>query len=138
MSGEQQTLWTTAKKVELARYLAAGDSYATIGDRMGLTKGQIAGQAHRLKLRSEGKTPQNYRHRAKKPKTPRTAKADAAKKPALGHGDCRFIAGEPDWTHRGDAIYCGEPVQEGSSWCPVHHSRCTYIWRPGTKIEDAA
>jgi hypothetical protein len=42
---------------------------------------------------------------------------------------CQHIAGTvPKWPE--EPVFCGEPSQEGSSYCPTHHSLCYIAFIP--------
>lgn len=49
--------WTDERVAELRRLAADGHSGARIAGFMGLTKGQVSGQAHRLRIPLRGSPP---------------------------------------------------------------------------------
>lgn len=99
--------WTPERIAILTRYVSDGITYDAIAAEMGITKNMCVGKAHRLGLAKRYPTPKRTLTKIRG---------------LLGIG-CRFISGEPNWTVRGDAIYCGKPQQEGSSYCPSCHAR---------------
>jgi len=43
----------------------------------------------------------------------------------LEDGDCRFPFGES-----APYLFCGDPAQEKSSYCPAHHVKCWHRLQP--------
>ena len=93
---------------QLTELVAKGVGYKQIGARMGMTKSQVIGKAHRLGLGHP-----NSPAPALRPSPMPTAF------PPFGH--CLWGLGNP-----GDSgfRFCGEPTSEiGGAWCPEHRKR---------------
>jgi GcrA cell cycle regulator len=111
---------------ELRNLAAAGLSYYAIADRMGLTPNQVIGRAHRLELPAR---PSPLKPAAEKQAAPscrrpmparRTLSAVMAR-PSVRYRTCQHIEGEPAGR---ETLFCGDPTQPGSPYCPAHHAMC--------------
>ncbi len=107
-----ESTWTAEQITTLTAEWAAGKSARAIGLLIGMPKNAVIGKAHRLNL----------------PSRPSPIRPTRPLSGQTGKRGCQYIAGEPRWTLHGDAIYCGDTLQHGSSFCPVHHARC---WHQG-------
>lgn len=130
-------LWPAPALARLRTLWAAGHTGSRIAEElnaqygMALTRSAVIGQAHRLRLPGRpspikrGVTPKRLRP-AKAP--PRAAERDlraelphqpAPAQPALRPGSaCQWLEGEPRLRR-----FCGAACQEGSSYCPGHHTK---------------
>lgn len=139
--------WTPEAIATLRRMWGEGISARDIADAIGdwCSRNAVIGKAHRLGLpehiNAGNLSGIKERRKATQPRKPRLASVGPRKLVSaaegapvafvgpglpislLGLSHCRHIDGEP--TH--DALYCGAPVESGSSYCPHHHYRC---WAP--------
>ena len=109
---KRDTSWKPWEDEILRKGRAAGESFAGLERALpGRTKNMLVGRAHRLGLPA----PKTHKP-APKPRPRRRVDA----------GSCQWIEGDvPDCLDDGgNAPFCGEPVREGSSYCPAHHARC--------------
>lgn len=126
---KRDTSWKPWEDEILRKRRAAGESLAGIEAAMpGRTKNMIVGRAHRLGLPAP-----ETRKPAPKPRPRRRVDAGLAR-------GCQWIEGRvPDCLDDdGNAPFCGEPVREGSSYCPAHHARCYARRRAKDDGEEAA
>jgi GcrA cell cycle regulator len=113
-----------------------------IGEALGITRNAVIGKANRMGLPRK----QQAGERKKLPKPivriKHIVKFAAASPPPpldqpqslnltiydLGEGQCRYPHGEtPPY------FFCGQPVQEYSSYCPFHHRLCNYPVSPARR-----
>lgn len=100
----------------IASLFAEGKSYAEIGKALGLTKGQVAGRCHRMRLKRK---PGERAKPQKKPK-PRREPKRAMRLIALDARACRYPIGDT----RGEILFCGATRLENSSYCRRHDVLC--------------
>jgi hypothetical protein len=143
------TSWTEEQSDLLRKLHGEGLSFALIADEVGQTRNSCIGKARRMDLpmRVTVKS-KNAEPRPKGQKRPylRVVRANGnttnlrlvetvetdlptfqcevvslnKSLDELGHGDCRYIAGDP---RNGAGIYCGHPVFN-RSYCAAHFARC--------------
>jgi hypothetical protein len=104
-----------------------------------LTKNAIIGCAHRIGL--EKRKPRQGLRKRKHPfsfgtvKLIRHRRREEPKEHieplnipfmSIAPGQCRNVVGEPNDI---DTLFCGHPMQFGSSYCPFHHARNTTVAR---------
>lgn len=101
----------TERNAEIIRRAKAGQSRGRIGRDMGLTKNQVVGVCHRAKVGDAAAEARQTVVTA-----PAAHDASARKGPT-----CQWIEGNPK---RGEpVVFCGEPIQPGSSYCCPHWVR---------------
>jgi len=141
MSHPNET-WSEADKERLRALWIQQPRLSTreIGLVMGLSKNQVVGKAHRLKLPARpspigvhGPAHPGFRG-GRKPK-PRPAMAAAVPRlappppapvapPRPSGRTCQWITGEP----KGAAsLFCGAEALRRSAYCAEHHARCTTL-----------
>jgi len=145
--------WTEDKIAALKERLDQGEPYSAIARALGAkSRNAVIGKAHRLELfrlahrkRNNGATmtavnpgklaPRFNRKLPDKPKPP------APEDPSPGQGQfdhpvtlmgltertCRWPG--PGETDGPNTLYCGNPVERGSSYCPIH-ARLAYAKHP--------
>ena len=141
--------WSVDQINELTRLWAEGHLTGEIGKRMGLTKNQVIGKAHRLGLDSrpspikwrDGKTPTAAQIRARKATLRRLSRKLARSKviklpkrrhdpmsfahlPLSATAKCQYIEGEP---LPEDSCKCLKPAIEGRPYCHEHMARCVTV-----------
>lgn len=110
-------------------------SASQMAARLGITRGAVLGKAHRLNLPPH----KSMLARERKPIAPRRPKRLPAVMPVVDElppaepaflgltllelkaTTCRFAKGDA-----APFLFCGQPVQDGSSYCP-HHHRMTHL-----------
>jgi hypothetical protein len=110
-----------------------------IGERLGMTRGQVVGRALVLGLRDS-----KDQHKNKPQKVTQNSKAMEKGADMRHRGDplatrlvpraqegwrpkaCQWIEGAPSIN---ESCKCRKPVLEGSSYCSEHHERCWYMPR---------
>jgi GcrA cell cycle regulator len=121
------SIWTPERDDELRPLWQAGLSGEEIAKRMGLTKNQVIGRAHRIGLAGRpSPIPNHLNHLRGSSATPSPSgkclyiKADVAK----------YFAAGLDF----DSIICGKPCR--GSWC-AEHRRVVFV-KAHLEIEEAA
>ena len=137
-----QTPWTDEVTAFMRERALAGDTATEIAAaanakfRTTLTRNAVCGKLDRMKITRPPKPRQPKREpqqrRQLNPRIIVKRAPPAAPEPGSGAitifdlrsiDQCRYImAGEGR-----AAQYCGSLTREGSSWCPYHHSKCTYM-----------
>jgi len=141
--------WPPERCDTLRNLVAAGKSKRQAAEIMGLTKGQISGQGHRMKLLFSGVDDQpretlkrQVASRAAKPPKPRlvlppmnVAQPERAKAPTLvvemiergeatiltlGPHACKWPIGDPGRGNMDQLRFCGEWRDIGEVYCPRH------------------
>jgi GcrA cell cycle regulator len=104
--------WTERRTTVLKNLWAGGLSYDEIAGILDVTRGAIAGKAHRLGLPPR-----------REPKTP---KRPPPRPDFIGIGffettakTCMYPEGDG-----AGMLFCGQPRQDGSSYCAAHHQLC--------------
>ena len=144
--GVYQQPWSESDFAMLRELWEKGLSTRQIGVAMGRSRNSIIGSSHRLSLppRRIGALPGQFKKpKAIRPRRPRkvylrTHPLATPTKPiseplgSPGSGvslmdltwrHCKFIIG-PDEARMGFALYCGNPVLKGKSWCNFHAQIC--------------
>ena len=115
------SIWTPELDVQLAElWDDPALSTIDIGKRLGLTKNQVVGRAHRLGLLDRGTTPSLDLANAAR------IKRAADRAAGLQRPGCRWIEADDFLArmNRGENIYCDAPVAAlGVSWCAAHLKR---------------
>lgn len=152
--------WSVEQVNELTRLWGEDHTASEIGRRMGLTRNQVIGKAHRLGLASrpspiryvDGLT---FHARLQRRRLQRRAQRAQAglkpvkilkfkKQPPKGlpmwnsqklspTKTCQHIAGDP----KVDPTMCGQPAVEGRPYCPDHCAACYIVYQPKPKAEAA-
>jgi biotin operon repressor len=117
-----------------------GKTFGEIAEELHVSRSSIAGIVNRLRGRGYDMSFEGEEGRREKmkhvtagrlnslakgrifvrpPKSVRSAESKV--KPAGPFKGCQYITGDPVGD---DGCKCGEPVQQGSSFCPTHHAKC--------------
>lgn len=135
--------WTPEHDDIVRKLWIAGATCEEIGQRLGRSKGSISGRVSRLGLPIRGSGPKQRRALPTKRKAaapepaptpepvaaPASAAVSAPKPQPIGRNQCHWIEGDPrEVQTKGDAIYCGQPVELGRPYCSAHCDRA-YIGR---------
>ncbi len=153
MMSSNQTQWAEEVTAFVRERKLAGDAASEIAsganERFGttLTRNAVCGKLHRLKITKPPKPPKpkaapkrEPQQRARHPLNPRfneprvIVKRAPPAAPEPGStgltildlrsiDQCRYITSGEGRA----ALYCGSMVREGSPWCQLHHSKCTYV-----------
>ncbi|MFY7850906.1 MAG: GcrA family cell cycle regulator [Brevundimonas sp.] len=114
--------WTEEEDADLRKLaLTSGLSYGEIGKKLGRSKNQVVGRAHRLgiaKLRTAASS--NAERFGAKVVTARAKPAQVQLTPQ--RGGCQWIDGHP---MRGEPVlFCEKPATDGKGpWCDEHRAR---------------
>jgi GcrA cell cycle regulator len=141
-------MWTDERVEKMKILYAAGKSASQVAAELGegATKNSVLGKLHRIgaakmervsKPKPVNKQPRVVRKRIKselsQPMEPlKVADVVSLEIPfnELKRWQCKSIAGEPAF----NAPACGHRVQDGSSYCPMHHR--LYRYYPPVKARD--
>lgn len=114
-------------------------SASQIGQRLGLTRNAVLGKVHRLGIGTGGPKPASTPRFEPTPRAhartrietlaPTMTKKDEATAPPflavrfadLGPRACRYAC---ETEFHAPHTFCGQPVREGSAYCPYHHALC--------------
>ena len=105
---EKRGAWSKEEDQMLKEAIKNRVSYSEIGLRINRSKNAVANRVLRLGLSTTRQVSQPVKRRQTSVSPYRT---------------CQYIFGDP----RNEYHYCGKPNQEGSSYCPEHHS-VVYRW----------
>jgi hypothetical protein len=146
MSPQPAPAWSTAMVRDLKRFWKDGVSTLAIAERLGVTKGAVIGNAHRLGLpkRDPPRAIARAQHEALQREHEETAVPAALREPVDGRrrtgtylaitpgfdvgrlkGGCRWIDGNDFLAvlKAGGDPYCGaSPSGPGSPWCETHRA----------------
>ena len=124
--------WPDDRKAELSRRWMSGESYGTIAEAMGVSRGAVSSKVSRLKLKRPLSAPTvqiSYPQRAKAAKPVRRAPTPIHKPngtpialEGLARCQCRYSTG---MVANGEWGFCGVET-DGGPWCE-HHKRIVWV-----------
>lgn len=127
---KQFSHWTPERIALLETHWMAGDTATQVKDKIlaatghEFTRNSVIGKAARMGLSADLRSQKrvagkrrrwSYKGLAERPP------AICPLPPCPDHHHCQYPSGDTD---KGDFKYCGDPVQEGSSYCGTHHRLC--------------
>src|SRR4249919_3564696 len=138
-NGQEHKRWPGWRTAELVRRWA-GESASMIADSWDMTRNAVIGKANRLHLPTKKQPAKRkiYERRfvAAPPPPPRIIEPPAILELPfrnltvyeLKNGECHYPEGDGTLVR-----FCGQLVQDGSSYCPHHHH---VVYRPVPKRRD--
>ena len=116
---------TSARNAEILDLVATGLPFSEVAEKMGCSRGVVAGVVHRAKGSARRGRGNALGVRRTKRKGAKTAPSTRRSCDPIG---CRWIDGDPKV--KGGWSYCGAEQLPDSQWCAVHH-QCVYRPREG-------